>query len=172
MIKKILPSAAQTVKFACGPVLRAQIHFSSTLCGGTRHNPEHSSPTFGASISLLLHSTCSSLGAPLRQVGFAHGPSTLVIQGAFHYYPGSSLLQAGHHPRYAEIYYYSAEQAPLRYWMNNFEKLSTSLVAGLMATVQGIQSRVNPYVSIYRPAIDIYRSGEIATRAASRTPHA
>ena len=118
-------------------------------------------------------STGSNLGVPRRQIGFAHGPPTFVMPVAFHHYLRSSMPHAGHHPRYAEIYYYSAEEEQLRYRLNNFEELSSSsLLAGPMATVQGILSRVNPYVSIYRSAIDIYRSSEIAARAAGRTPHA
>ena len=107
-------------------------------------------------------STGSSLGLPLRQVRFAHGPPTFVIQGAFHHYLRSPMPQAGHHPQYAERYYHSAEEEQLRYRLNNSEELSTSLHAGPMATVKGILSRVNPYVSIYRSVIDIYRSSEIA----------
>ena len=92
-------------------------------------------------------STGSSQGVPLRQVEFAHGPPTFVIQGACHHYLSSSMPLAGHHPRYAESYYYSAEEEQLRYRLNIFEELSSSLLvllAGPMSTVQGTLSRVNP----------------------------
>ena len=59
------------------------------------------------------------------------------------------MPHAGHHPRYAEIYYHSAEEEQLRYRLNNFEELSTSLLAGPMATVLGIPSRLYPNASIY-----------------------
>ena len=68
--------------------------------------------------------TGSSLGVLLRQVGFAHGPPTFVIQEAFHHYLSSPMPQAGHHPRYAEIYCYSAEEKQLRHRLNSFEELS------------------------------------------------
>ena len=117
-------------------------------------------------------STGSSLGVPLRQVGFARGAPAFVIQGAFHHYLSNPTSQAGLQPRYADIYFYSAKEEPLSYRLNNFEELNTSLLTGLMATVQGTLSRVNPYVGIYRSEIEIYRSSEVAARAAGRAPHA
>ena len=50
--------------------------------------------------------------------------------------------------------------------MNNFRELNTSLVREPLAAVQGLLSRVNPYVSIHRPAIETCRLSEAAARAA------
>ena len=92
MVEKPSPSAVKTVKFVCGPFLRARIQRSSTWCGRTQLNPDASSPTFGASILLSPStSTGSGFGISLNQVRFAGGPPTSGIQGAFHHYLGGPL---------------------------------------------------------------------------------
>ncbi|CAN0273274.1 unnamed protein product, partial [Scytosiphon promiscuus] len=125
-------------------------------------------------------STGAGCGRTLNQQRFAGGPPTFVIQGAFHHYLSSPLPperhegsgNTPHQPRYAEVYFYSAEDEQLSYRLNNFEELNTSLLREGVAAVQGLLSRVNPYVGIYRSAIDMYRSSQAAARAEGRDPEA
>ncbi|CAN0451555.1 unnamed protein product, partial [Scytosiphon promiscuus] len=125
-------------------------------------------------------STGASCGRTLNQPRFTGGPPTFVIQVAFHHYLSSPLPPERHEgsenplhkPRYAEVYFYSAEDEQLNYRLNNFEELNTLLLRGGMAAVQDLLSRVDPYVIIYRSEIDMYRSSQAAERSEGRDPEA
>lgn len=121
------------------------------------------------------------IGLPLNQLRFAGSPPTFVIQGTFHHNISSPLpwVEQRHEgsdlwvqPRYAEIYFYSAEEEQINYMLDNFEELNTSFLMETMTANQGLLLRINHYVGIYRSVIEAYRLIEAAARATAKNPHA
>ncbi|KAJ7044443.1 hypothetical protein C8F04DRAFT_942300, partial [Mycena alexandri] len=108
----------------------------------------------------------ASLGVTVdRRVQDGHGPYVFKIQGALYHHVGQLLPEQGKHPVYAQLYFYSSEEANAAR-LRRQNQGGNNNMAGLNAEVMGILDHTlrehHAYVKIYKTAYERLRDQQDA----------
>ncbi|KAJ7234903.1 hypothetical protein B0H12DRAFT_998756, partial [Mycena haematopus] len=138
------------------PAIRAPPRDLLELFNGTSNHSSHFKKNIRAYNAAF---ALASLGVTVdNTVQDGHGPYVFKIQGALYHHVGSLEPEAGKDPVYAQLYFYSPEDAKAARLRRN---QGANNMAGLQAEVMGILDNVlranHAYVQIYKTAYERLR---------------